>query len=107
MLWPLREQLQPLLGVTVAHRLHKVRVLGAAVRTRHRMTVVAVVVQPLVRVQQQFEAGIALEWQEMANGNGLDKLTDIIHDIRSCGMMPVQCAKHRNNYNRILDSADP
>lgn len=61
MLWPLLEQLHRLLGVAVAERLHKVRVLGVAVRTGHAVAVVAVEVEPLVRVQEQLEAVVALE----------------------------------------------
>lgn len=61
MLWPLLEQLHRLLGVAVAERLHKVRVLGVTVRAGHAMAVVAVEVEPLVRVQQQLEAVVALK----------------------------------------------
>lgn len=48
------------LGVAEAQRLDKVRVLRSAIRTSNAMRIVAIEVEALLWVQEQFEAIIAL-----------------------------------------------
>lgn len=61
MLWELREARLRLPGVAEGDRLHEVHVLHGAVRAGHHVAVVAVEVEALHRVQEQFEAVVALE----------------------------------------------
>lgn len=52
------------LGVAVAERLHKVRVLRVAIRASDAVRVVAVEIETLWRMHQHLEAVIALGWEE-------------------------------------------
>lgn len=51
------------LGVAVAQRLHKVRVLRIAIRAGDAVRVIAVEVETLWRMHQHLEAVIALGWE--------------------------------------------
>lgn len=62
------------LGVTVAQRLHEVRVLRVAIRTGDAVRVIAVEVETLWRMHQHLEAVIALGCEEREKERVNDKL---------------------------------
>lgn len=64
MLWQLLKDLLCWSGVTESDGFHEVRVLDGAVWTRYHVTVVAVEVESLHRVQQQLKAIVTLESRE-------------------------------------------
>lgn len=64
MLWPLREILQRLFVVAVRQWFDKMSVLCVTMHARHNVTVIAEEVQTLIRMQQEFEATVALLMRE-------------------------------------------